>query len=257
MKIRKTGPTGRSKSAREWIYGLNPVLEAIKSGRKIRGLHVSSGRHEKLHEIRQEAESRNIPVRMVDPVFFESRFGKGHQSVAAEVARKEYISLDELLEIPAAKKEPPFFLVVDCLEDPRNLGALLRVADAAGVHGVVLQAYRSVSLGAEVAKVSAGAVEYVPVTMVPNIKYAINEMKESGILIVGAEAAAEKTLWDLDLNVPVAAVIGSEGRGIRQTVRTLCDVLVNIPMRGAVNSLNASVAAGILVFEILHQRMKK
>ena len=232
------------------------MLEAIKSGRNIRGIHLSSGRHEKIYEIKKEAESRNIPVRIADPGFFESTFGKGHQGVAAEVAPKEYISLDELLEIPAGKKELPFFLIVDCLEDPRNLGALLRVADAAGVHGIVLQAYRSVSLGAEVAKVSAGAVEYVPVTMVPNIKYAINEMKKNGILIVGAEAVAEKTPWDLDLNVPLAVVIGSEGRGIRQTVRLLCDVLVNIPMRGTINSLNASVAAGILVFEILHQRTK-
>ena len=162
-----------------------------------------------------------------------------------------------MLEIPAKKNELPFFLVLDCLEDPRNFGALLRVADAAGIHGIVLQSYRSVNLGAEVAKVSAGAVEYVPVTMLPNIKHAINEMRKNGIMIVGAEAGAENTLWDVDLNVPLAVVIGSEGKGIRQSVRTLCDYLVNIPMRGRINSLNVSVATGIFVFEILRQRRNK
>ncbi|HMK48702.1 MAG TPA: 23S rRNA (guanosine(2251)-2'-O)-methyltransferase RlmB [Thermodesulfovibrionales bacterium] len=257
MKIRRTGPTGRSKSDHEWIYGLNPVLEAIRSGRNIRNIYLSSARHEKIHDVRKEADSRNLPIIVKDPGFFDGIFGKGHQGVAAEVAPKEYVPLDELLEVPILKQELAFFLVVDCLEDPRNLGALLRVADAAGVHGIVLQAYRSVGLGAEVSKVSAGAVEYVPVAMVPNIKYAINEMKKNGILIIGAETAGEKTPWDLDLNVPLAVVIGSEGKGIRQTVRSLCDILVNIPMRGTINSLNASVAAGILAFEILRQRTQK
>lgn len=258
MKTRRTGQTGRLKPAHEWIYGLNPVLESIRAGRKINSVFVSSGRHEKIYEIKKEAESKNIPIKIADPGFFDSAFGKGHQGVAAEVAAKEYISLDELLEIPAEKNELPFFLVLDCLEDPRNLGALLRIADAAGIHGIVLQSYRSVNLSAEVAaKVSAGAVEYVPVTMLPNIKHAINEMRKNGIMIVGAEAGAENTLWDVDLNVPLAVVIGSEGKGIRQSVRTLCDVLVNIPMRGRINSLNVSVATGIFVFEILRQRMNK
>jgi len=257
LKTRRTGQTGRLKPAHEWIYGLNPVLEAVRAGRKINSIFLSSGRHEKIYEIKKEAESRNIPIKIADPGFFDGAFGKGHQGVAAEVAAKEYISLDELLEIPAEKNELPFFLVLDCLEDPRNFGALLRVADAAGIHGIVLQSYRSVNLGAEVAKVSAGAVEYVPVTMLPNIKHAINEMRKNGIMIVGAEADAENTLWDVDLNVPLAVVIGSEGKGIRQSVRSLCDVLVNIPMRGRINSLNVSVATGIFVFEILRQRRIK
>jgi len=133
----------------------------------------------------------------------------------------------------------------------------LRVADAAGIHGIVIQSHRSVTLGSEVAKVSAGAVEYVPVSIVANIKHAMYEMKEMGITIIGAEADAEKIVWDLNFKVPLALVIGSEGKGLRKTVRESCDILVKLPMQGKINSLNVSVAAGIFAFEILRQRLHK
>jgi len=254
LKTKKTELTGRSGSDSEWIYGLNPVLEAIRAGRNIKCILISSSRHDKLINIKKEAEIRNIAVKVSDPVFFDHTFRKGHQGVAAEVFSKDYIALDELLDIPFKKKETPLFLILDCIEDPRNLGAILRVADAAGIHGIIIQSHRSASLGPVVSKVSAGAVEYVPVCQVANIKHAIYEMKEKGISVVGTEAAAEKTLWDIDFRLPLALVIGSEGKGIRKTVGNLCDILVNIPMQGKINSLNVSVATGIFAYEILRQR---
>lgn len=256
MKTKKTEPTGKSGSDSEWIYGLNPVLEAMRAGRNITGIFIASGRHDKLIEIKKEAGKRNIPVKISEPGFFDRSFRKGHQGVAAEVFSKGYVPLHELLDIPIRKKETPLFLILDCIEDPRNLGAILRVADAGGVHGIVIQAHRSASLSPVVSKVSAGAVEYVSVSQVSNIKHAIYEMKERGITMIGAEAEAEKNLWDIDFKMPLAIVIGSEGKGIRKTVGSLCDVLVNIPMKGKINSLNVSVATGILIFEIFRQRLQ-
>lgn len=255
MKIRKTELTGRLRLDSEWLYGLNPIREALKAGRNIKCIFISYRRKDGLKEIKELAEKKEIPVIFKDTVFFDSRFKKGHQGIAAEVHHKEYTTLDEMLEIPLSKKEIPLFLIIDCLEDPRNLGAILRVADAAGVHGIVLQSHRSVTLSSEVSKVSAGAVEYVPVTMVSNIKHAIKRMKETGITIVGTEAESDKELWKTDFMQPLAIVIGSEGKGIRKTVSEKCDIIVKIPMFGRINSLNVSVATGIILFEILRQRV--
>jgi 23S rRNA (guanosine2251-2'-O)-methyltransferase len=257
LKIKKTGQTGRSGLDREWIYGVNPVLEALRAGRDMKSIYLSSGRHAKFNEINEEADKRKIPVKMMESAFFDRMFRKGHQGVAAEVSLKGYIPLEELLAIPSQKGELPFFLVIDCIEDPRNFGAIIRVADAAGVHGIIIQAHRSVTLDAGVSKVSAGAVEYVPVAMVTNIKHALRALKEREITIVGAEAESVRACWEANLKVPLALVIGSEGKGIRRTVRDMCDELIEIPMQGKINSLNASVATGILTFEILRQRMQK
>lgn len=257
LKIKKRERTGKSGSADDWIYGFNPLFEAIKAGRKIKKIFLSSGRHEKVSELRNEAAIRNIPVTIVDPAFLDNMFQKGHQGIAASVSPKHAVPLDELLNIPSKKNEIPFFLILDCIEDPRNFGAIVRVADAAGIHGIVIQSHRSVTLGADAAKVSAGALEYVPVAIVTNIKHAIREMKGSGITIVGADAGAQKIMWDLDLSMPVALVVGSEGKGLRQTVSNLCDTLIRIPMCGRINSLNVSVATSICAFEILRKRMQK
>ncbi len=254
MKTRRTERTGRSGSDKEWVYGLNPVLEAIRAGRDIRAVYVAYGRRGKLQQLLGEAEEKGLPVKFAENDFFDRSFPKGHQGVAAEVSSKGYIPLDELLEIPLLKNEIPFFIVLDLVEDPRNLGAVLRVADSAGVHGIIIQSHRSASLSSEVSKASAGAVEYVPVSMVANIKHAIREMKEMGIWIVGTDSAANTFLWDADLAQPLALIVGSEGKGLRQTVASLCDLLVKIPMRGRVNSLNVSVATGIFAFEIFRQR---
>lgn len=250
------GQTGKSRSDNEWIYGLNPVIEALKAGRKIKKIFLSSSRRDKASQIIKEATNRKIPLTISDPTFFDHNFFKGHQGIAAEVYPKGYWSINELLEIPKIKKESALFLILDCIEDTRNFGALLRVADAAGIHGIVIQSRRSVSFNPQVSKVSAGAVEYVPVSIVPNIKYAIHKMKKRGIIIVGAEADTEKTVWDSNLTSPLALIIGSESKGLRRTIKSLCDILVGIPMKGKINSLNVSVATGIIVFEIIRQRLQ-
>jgi 23S rRNA (guanosine2251-2'-O)-methyltransferase len=254
LKTRKTGPTGRSRSHEEWIYGLNPVRESIRSGKKIKAVIISTSRKEKVPEIEEEAAIRGIPVRREDLFFFDGRFPKGHQGIAAVLPPREFQDIEGLFDAPSRGHEPPLFLALDCLEDPRNLGAILRVADAAGVHGVILQAYRSVTLGPEAVKASAGASEYMPVAMVPNIKHAIREAKTRGITVVGADAEGGSTVWELDLRGPLLVVVGSEGKGLRRTVREGCDLLASIPMKGNVNSLNAAVATGVIIFEIMRQR---
>ncbi len=195
---------------------------------------------------------------MHDPSFFDTHFPKGHQGVAAQVAvRSNIYDLEDLIEVPGERGMDPFFVVLDQIEDPRNLGAILRSAEAAGTHGVVMQKHRQAPLGPSAIKASAGASEHIALCEVPNIKHALHLMKERGILVVGAEADAQTALWDADLSGAVAVVIGSEGQGIRRTVAEKCDILVSIPMGGNVNSLNASVAAGILFFEILRQKSTK
>lgn len=256
MKTRKKGPAGRSRSSEEWIYGLNPVLEAVRSGREVKVVFLSLARRDKVSEIEGEISSRGIKIKREDNLF-DSKFAKGHQGIAALVAPRGYADFDELLEVPSRNKEMPLFLLLDGVEDPRNFGAVLRVADAGGVHGVVIQAYRSASLSPEAVKASAGASEHIPISMVPNIKNAIRDMKEAAITIVGAEADADLSPWETDLAVPLALVMGSEGGGMRKTVREQCDLLVRLPMRGKVNSLNVSVATGVIIFEIMRQRMSK
>jgi 23S rRNA (guanosine2251-2'-O)-methyltransferase len=249
--------TGKSKLGKEWIYGLNPVLEAIRAGRKIEIIFLSSSKQDsfRILELERQAQKRNILLEQKDIKFFHTHFPKGHQGIAAQVITKTYVSLEELLEMPSSKGESPLFIILDLIEDPRNVGAILRVADAAGVHGIIIQSHRSVTLGAEVSKSSAGAVEYVPVSLVNNIKHAMQNMKERGITNIGAEADVHKVVWEMDLKVPLALVIGSEGKGLRKTVRENCDALVSLPMMGKINSLNVSVAVGILTFEILRQRI--
>lgn len=247
----------RKKEDTEWVYGIRPVLEALRAGRGIKALYVLPGRHDNIAPVIKESELKGIPIKIADKGFFDSVFSKGHQGVAAKVTRRDYLDLDDMLAIPHGINESPFFVILDCIEDPRNLGAILRSADAAGAHGVVLQHYRSAGIGPEVSKSSAGAAEYVPLTIVPNIKHAIRKMRDNGITVICAEAVVDRTIWDTDLTVPLAFVIGSEGKGVRKTVRENCDLAVSLPMRGKINSLNASVAAGVLFYEVLRQRLHR
>lgn len=249
----KNRPLGKET----WLYGINPVLEALRAGRRISALYISSGRKERAEELTKEAERRRIPVRAEDASFFDSRFPKGHQGVAARVSEKPHLSIEELLEIPGLKGEAPFFVLLDGVEDPRNFGAIARSAEAAGVHGIVVESRRSALSGPVVFKSSAGALEHLPVSVLPNIKHAIRMMKEAGILIAGLEAGDGLEPWTADLSVPVALVLGSEGKGLRKTVREKCDFLISLPLKGKVNSLNVSVAAGVAFFEILRQRSRK
>lgn len=238
----------------DWIFGANPVSEAIKAGRQIKTIYIHKQKNRHLKEIVEIAGHRSIQIRFVERDFFDTRFQKGHQGIAANVTRKKLVKMEDLLDIPGCGDDMSFFLILDCIEDPRNFGAILRVADATGIHGVVFQSRRSAGITPVVVKASAGAVEHVNLVEVINIKHSIGKMKESGILIVGAEVGSEMRLWDVDMNRPLALVIGSEGRGLRRTVKDMCDLLVTLPMKGEINSLNVSVAAGILSYEVMRQR---
>lgn len=245
------------REEREWIYGVNPVIEALLSGREVEEIFISSSRRERLETILKKAKIRNIRVRIEDKEFFDSRFPKGHQGVAALIRKREYITLEDMLDIPSKEGEDAFFVILDCIEDPRNVGAIVRTAEAVGVHGIIMQAYRSAGIGPEMVKTSAGAIEHIPISIVPNIKKAIKLMKERNILVIGAEAGSNPAPWDIDLSGPVGVVVGSEGKGLRRTVKENCDIIISIPMKGRINSLNVSVATGILLFEILRQKMLK
>ena len=177
-----------------------------------------------------------------------------HQGVVAQVAPFSYWALEDLLDTIAHRQEVPFLVVLDQIEDPHNLGAVLRSADAAGAHGVIIPQRRAASVTSTVAKTSAGAVEYVPVCQVTNLARAIDTLKERGIWVTGADMRGDKLHTEADLTGPLALVIGSEGRGIRRLIADKCDFLVRLPMYGQVNSLNASVAAGILLYEAVRQR---
>lgn len=256
-KREKTAPDrARSTSRDEWICGLNPVLEAVRANRKVHKVFLAFSRRDRA-EIEQELSGRGLAVQKVDLQFFEDRFHKGHQGIAATVGPREYTDFDDLVEIPQTIKETPLFLILDGIEDPRNFGSILRVADAGGVHGVVIQSHRSASLTPEAVKASAGASEHVVISMVPNIKHAISSLKKSGVTIVGAEAEGDKSIWDIDFTGSIALVVGSEAEGMRRTVKDHCDCIIKLPMKGKVNSLNVSVATGIIIFEIMRQRMQK
>jgi 23S rRNA (guanosine2251-2'-O)-methyltransferase len=175
--------------------------------------------------------------------------------VLAYAAAREYLSLPDLLEISREKGEPPLYCILDGLEDPHNLGAVLRTADAVGVHGLIIRNRREVGLTSAVAKSSAGAIEYVPVARVPNIAQAIETLKKNGVWVVGIEASGNVKFDDVDFKLPTAIIVGSEGSGISDLVRKKCDILASIPMRGQISSLNASVAAAIVLYEAFRQRM--
>ncbi|HTZ18507.1 MAG TPA: 23S rRNA (guanosine(2251)-2'-O)-methyltransferase RlmB [Dissulfurispiraceae bacterium] len=243
-------------SANEELYicGVNPVTEALKSGTAVRALFVDGQSSKHLHHVIDTAKSRNIPIKSVGRDFFEGRFEKGHQGIAASVSPKKVMDINDLIDLAFSKSDSPFFLVLDCIEDPRNFGAILRVADAAGVDGVIFQSRRSAGLTPVVYKTSAGAVEHVNLSEVVNIKHALTKLKDRNIVIIGAEAGSPDSLWEADLRVPLALIVGSEGEGMRRTVRDMCDMVVQLPMKGVVNSLNVSVATGAISYEIMRQR---
>jgi 23S rRNA (guanosine2251-2'-O)-methyltransferase len=243
-------------SGEHFIYGVNPVSEILKSDRGVHTVYVQRHTEKHLHKVIELARQKHIPLKSVDKDFFETRFDKGHQGIAASVSPKKTIDIDTLIALAFNKHKSPFFFVLDCIEDPRNFGAILRVADAAGADGVVFQSRRAAGITPLVYKASAGAIEHVNMSEVVNIKHAVARMKEQDVVIIGAEADSKTSIWDVDMKVPLALVVGSEGEGLRQTVRSMCDIIVNLPMNGMVNSLNVSVATGIIAYEVMRQRKK-
>ncbi len=201
------------------------------------------------------AKSNSVEVRMTTRDALNREVPQAaHQGIVAFASAREYAELDDILQLPAQKGQAPLFLVLDGVEDPRNLGAILRTAEAAGVHGVIIPERRAVGLTETVAKAAAGALEYVPVVKVVNITNTIEELKKAGVWVVGAEAGGERAYWDADFVRPTALVLGGEGKGVRKLVREHCDYLVSLPLMGNINSLNVSVAAGALLYEVLRQR---
>lgn len=233
------------------------MLEALRGGRPINRIVLSATvqRHGVIADIVNLARQHNIPVEYVpEPVLRKNSFSGSNQGVIAYVSVKDYISLEELLDITQNKKEPSLYCVLDGIEDPQNLGAILRTADAAGFHGIVIRTRRAVGLTPVVAKVSAGAVEYVPVARVVNIAQTLESLKKAGVWVIGVDAAGQQEYTKIDYKLPVAIVIGGEGQGISELVKKRCDSLVKIPMKGKISSLNASVAAAVVMYEAYRQR---
>lgn len=241
---------------KHYIHGLNPVIEALRSGRKVGAVYVYSGRKEKLDDITSLAEKRGVSVHIVGGDFFE-RFPKGHQGIAVSGGELSYTPLDELLDIPSRKKEQALFILLDEVEDPGNVGAIARSAFSLGAHGMVIQKHRAAGLGPRALKAAAGAFEYFPVAMVPNIKNAMDAMRKEGIALAGAEGGIGTPAWKADLKGPVALILGSESGGLRRTVREKCDIILSIPMSGGLGSLNVAATAGMLLYETLRQRSQK
>lgn len=238
------------------LAGRNSVLEALKSGRPINKILVAKGdRQGSVREIVGLARSLGLVVQETEPARLDQVAGDvRHQGIVAMVAPVAYVELDAILAKARAAGEPPFLVLLDELEDPHNLGAVLRTADAAGVHGVLIPKRRSCPLSSTVAKTSAGAVEYVPVARIGNVAQTIAGLKKEGLWVVGADMAGTQAYYAADLHGPLLVVVGGEGRGLGRLTKEACDFLVRIPMRGKISSLNASVACSLLLYEAFRQR---
>ena len=233
------------------IYGLNPVLEALRAGRVI-AIRMSDSDRERLRTVRQLAESAGVAVRSASVAELDRAARGGvHQGVIAELRDAEQYTPQELV---AAAAGAPLLVVLDGIEDPHNLGAILRSVDAAGADGIIRQTRRAARLDGAAAKASAGAVAHVKIAEVVNISRAIGELKDARVWTVGLAEDAAETYDQIDLTLPTAIVLGAEGQGLRRLVRESCDRLASIPMRGHVSSLNVSVAAAIVLFEAVRQR---
>ena len=242
----------------EQIEGRNAVLEAFRSGKCVDKLFILDGCQDgPVRTIAREARKTDTIINYVSKERLDQLSEtRAHQGVIAQVAAYEYSTVEEILARAEEKGEPPFLILLDNVEDPHNLGAIIRTANLAGAHGVIIPKRRAVGLTSTVAKTSAGAINYTPVAKVTNIVRMIEELKEKGIWFVCADMGGE-TMYDLDLTGPMGLVIGNEGEGVSRLVREACDFTAPIPMKGDIDSLNASVAAGVLAYEIVRQRLVK
>ena len=237
------------------IVGRNPVSEAIRSSRTIdRILVTKGGKTGAIVGILAKAKEKQIPIKEVDSKKLDFLAGnENHQGIIAMAAVKEYSSVEDIFALAEDRQEKPFIVVLDEIEDPHNLGAIIRTAECTGVHGIIIPKRRSATLSFAVGKASAGAVEYVPVARVANIANTIDELKERGLWVFGADMNGTD-YTECDFDGAVALVIGNEGKGIGRLVREKCDQIVSLPMKGKINSLNASVAAGVLMYAVSSKR---
>ena len=239
------------------LEGRNAITEALKSGRTIDKVFVAAGDTDRgLQRLAAQAKEAGAVVVPVDRRKLDQMSTtRSHQGIIALAAAHDYYTIDDLLEEAASRGETPLLVICDELSDPHNLGAIMRSAECAGAHGVIIPKRRSVGLTATVAKASAGAMEYMKVARVTNINNAIADLKEKGVWIFGAAGEGSVPMYKADLTVPAAIIIGNEGDGLSQLVRKNCDMLVHIPMKGRISSLNASAAASILLYEAVRQRL--
>ena len=237
------------------IEGRNAVIEAFRSGKPIDKVFILDGCQDgPMVTIRREAKKKDVMIKYVTKERLDqmSETGK-HQGVIAQAAAYRYAEVEDMLKLAEEKGEPPFLFILDGIEDPHNLGAIIRTANLAGAHGVIIPKNRAVGLTATVARTSAGALNYTKVARVTNMAQTIEELKQQGLWFVCADMGGE-TMYDLNLTGPIGLVIGNEGSGVGRLVKEKCDMTASIPMHGDIDSLNASVAAGVLAYEIVRQR---
>ena len=251
-------PAAGSDSQPELLYGLHAIREALRAGARPLQRLLVQRTDRQYAEIVQQAKTQRIPVHIEPPAALDRLVPSGkHQGVIAFVAAKSYNSTEEILELARHRDEPPFLVILDGVEDPHNLGAVLRTAEAAGVHGVFIPERRAAGLTSVVAKVSAGALDHMLVARVGNISRLIENLKETGVWVYGVEPSAPTRLTGIDMTGPIALVLGGEGEGIRPGVLKECDGRISIPMKGKVESLNVSAAVAVTLFEAVRQRSVK
>lgn len=239
----------------EYIIGRNPVIEALRSGRDINKIWIAEGAAKgQVQIVLALAKENKIILQHAPKKKLDQLVEGNHQGVIAQVAAYQYAELEDLFEVAAKRDEDPFFLILDEIEDPHNLGSIMRTADSVGAHGIIIPKRRAVGLTAAVAKASTGAIEYIPVARVTNLSRTIDELKERGLWIAGTDAKGKTDYRHLDGNMPIGLVIGSEGKGMSRLIGEKCDFLVHLPMVGKVTSLNASVAASLLMYEVYRKR---
>ena len=248
-----------NKEYNDQIEGRNAVLEYLESGKDINKIFVEKGeKHGSIHKIIAIAKERRIIiVEKEKRQMQEMAQNQNYQGVIAIVPPFEYCEIEDILEEAEKRNEDPFVLILDGIEDPHNLGSIIRTAETSGVHGIIIPKRRAAAVNSTVAKTSAGAVEYMKIARVTNISDAIDKLKRAGLWICGTDINTEKYYYNQDLTGPIGIVIGNEGSGMSEKVRKNCDFLVKIPMKGKVTSLNASVSTGIVIYEALKQRLNK
>jgi 23S rRNA (guanosine2251-2'-O)-methyltransferase len=263
MMERKHKPINRDKDSSSdsesfKVEGRNAVIELLKSDREVNKVFISKGdRQGSINDIIKLCKERNIIFQEVDKAKLDELSETGHhQGVIAFASPISYVEVEDILKIAQDRNEAPFIIIADEIEDPHNLGALIRTAEIAGCHGLIIPKRRSVAVTEVVAKVACGATEHLAIARVSNINDAIDELKEAGVWVYGTDGSADKLYFEEDLTGPIAIIIGSEGRGMNKLTMKKCDVLLKIPMKGHITSLNASVSGGIVIFEAVKQRMK-
>ena len=256
---KKKNENKEEKNYSDQVEGRNSVLELLESGKDINKIFVTKGeKHGSINKIIAMAKEKNIIIVEKDTRKMEEMAqNPNYQGVIAIVPPFEYCEIEDILEEAKQKNEDPFILILDGIEDPHNLGSIIRTAETAGVHGVIIPKRRAVAVNSTVNKVSAGAVEHMKIARVTNISDSIQKLKDAGLWICGTHIKAEKYYYDQDLTGPLGIVIGNEGSGMSEKVTKNCDFLVKIPMKGKVTSLNASVSTGIIIYEVFKQRKFK